>query len=230
MFLPQRERELADSFVRFAVNIRLPACCVHCGGAHIVWNGWARRTATFRRDDDVVYLPDIAIRRVRCQDCRRSWQLRPPGVMPQRHYQLCVVAEGVSGALFEGKTVEETAEDARCSRWTVSRWFAWLAGLATPADLQARLVDVSSEPLFLPEPELRRTSRSPAVQAILGAAAVVLVGVEALGAAAGCEPPGLRAVVEALVANRYRHTTYAEPSIPEFAQFCFGGRFGIMRA
>ncbi len=226
---------LRDGFRRFAENVRLPTLCVYCDGTHIVWNGHATRTGTFRVVADggpiAVHVDDIPIRRARCQGCRRSWRLRPPGVMPQRHYQLCVVAHGLGRLLFEpGATIIAVALAATCSSWTVGRWMRWIAGIGAPADLQARLVEIADAPVLVEGRAPVRSSRSAALRVAVQRAASVLQGIEALASAAGAATPGLGPVVEALVANRYRHTTYASPFIPEFASFKLGGRFGMLPA
>jgi hypothetical protein len=214
-------QELLRYFQRFARDVLCPAECTYCDGTHVVWNGWATRTASLLRDGVVAYVIGIPIRRARCRACGRSWRVRPPGLMPQRHYQLCVVADGVGRLLADAaETIASIAERSTCSRWTVSRWLAWLGRVATSADLTARLVEVSDAPLLVDLPTVARPT--------LRSVASIVAGLEALGTALRFEPPGLRAVLEGVIADRYRHTTYRRPPIPEFAQFSFGGRFGML--
>ncbi len=220
--------KILRGLVEFFHNAPLPDICVRCEGDHVVRNGSAIRSASFQVDGEVVYVPGIPCRRVKCQDCRRSWRQRPPGLMPHRHYQLCVVAEGVSHHLFDSAaTLEGTARRCQCSRWTVSRWLGWLGRIASSAQLQARLAEVVGAPVLGRVREVAALGRKGADEAsrlLLERAAQVLSLLEALGAAIGLEPPGLRSVLLRVIDDRARHTTYASPSIPEFAHFGFGGR------
>ena len=201
--------------------------CPQCGQEHIVFNGSGVRTAEFWIDDDgdgkVVHVNDIPIRRFRCQDCRHSWQLLPPGLMPRRRIQLCVVTKGLE-RLLAGDTLAQIAELCDCSLSTVRRWIRWVADVADPADLMARLVEVVGAPIAVPTPAIPpRINSKPTWRR----AAKVFFGFEALAAALRMEPPGLRSVVCAVLGNRDRHTTYARPSIPEFGIKRFGGQMGI---
>lgn len=213
--------QILQGFVEFFRKAPLPDICIHCEGEHVVRNGSAVRSASVLVEDEVVHLPEIPCRRVKCRDCRRSWRQRPPGLMPHRHYQLCVVAEGVSHHLFDGDaTLEDTARRCRCSRWTVSRWLGWLGKIANPADLQARLVEVTGTPvvgLVCGVAALGGKAATEAARQALTQAARVLCLIEAIGTAIGLEPPGLRSVLLRVIGDRARHTTYASPCIPEFA-------------
>jgi len=220
--------QILQGFVDFFHNAPLPDACVHCEDDHVVRNGSATRSASFLVDGEVLFLPEIPCRRVKCQDCMRSWRQRPPGLMPHRHYQPCVMAEGVSHHLFDGEaTLTGTARRCDCSRWTVSRWLGWLGKIASPADLQARLAEVTGAPVVGLVCEVAALGSKAATEAgrqVLVRAARVLCLLEALGAAIGLEPPGLRSVLLRVIDDRARHTTYASPLIPEFAHFGFGGR------
>lgn len=226
--------KLMESFWEFFHTASLPACCVFCEGTHIVKNGSDTRNASFLVDGEEVYLAGIPCRRVKCQGCRRSWRQRPPGLMPHRHYQLCVVADGVSHFLFDGEaTLESTAQRCHCSRWTVSRWLGWLGSIAEPGHLQARLAEVVGAPVLAPLREvasLAQKAADEAVRRVLVRAAKILSLLEAIGQAANLAPPGLRSVLLRVIDDRPGHTTYAAPVVPEFAHIGFAGRFGIMRA
>ncbi len=220
--------KILRGFVEFFHTAPLPDACVYCEDDHVVRNGSATRSASFLVDGEVLFLPEIPCRRVRCQTCKHSWRQRPPGLMPHRHYQPCVVAEGASRHLFDSAaTLEATARRCGCSRWTVSRWLGWLGGIASAADLQARLVEVTGAPvvgLVCGVAALGSKAATEAGRQVLTRAAQVLCLLEALGAALGLEPPGLRSVLLRVIGDRARHTTYASPRIPEFAHIGFGGR------
>jgi hypothetical protein len=201
----------------------LPKECRSCGDPHVVRNGTAERSATVRENDATVTIPRILLRRVKCVACRLSWRLYPPGLLPRRRFQLCVVSDAASEYLFNPlATRPAVAAAATCAVRTVGRWIHWVAAIAEPANIQARLVEVLDEavvPLF-PEAVVR----NPLVGGMLRRAAANLVLIEALARSVGLEPPGLRSLVVALVAGRDGSTTYARPIIPEFASRGLGGR------
>jgi hypothetical protein len=88
----------------------------------------------------------------------------------------------------------------------------------------ARLVDA---PVRVGVPRVPSTGTAARV-ARRRALAVCLAGFEALGAALGLEPPGLRGVVTWVVAGRDRHTTLARPAIPELARCAVGAGRGTI--
>ena len=101
------------------------------------------------------------------------------------------------------------------------RWLRWLAACADPGALGRRLLGAVGAPVL---PRLRalaprlRALHDAARRARLERAAVVLELLEALGLAWGLEPPGLRGVVEHVLAGRDRITPYRAPLIPELAR------------
>jgi len=200
----------------------IPAACRSCGDPHVTRDGTAERSAIVRQGEATVAIDGIRLRRVQCGECDTSWRLYPPGLLPRRRYQLCVVSEAVSTYLFDPEaTRPAVAEVATCAVRTVGRWFRWVAGVAEPAQLQARLVEVLDEvvvPLF---PDV--VIRNHAVGGLLRRAATNLVGIETLARAIGLAPPGLASLVVALVAGRDGWTTYARPAVPEFASRGLGG-------
>jgi len=218
MGVPQLAEALRKRLVEGLKKLRRPACCVDCSGTRVRWKDWRRRTATVLLEGLAVYVTDILTRRVRCLDCGRSWTLLPPGLLPRKHYQPCVAAAAVGAYLFEPSASEETvAVRYGCSRRQVGRWLSWVAALASPADLQARLVEASGEPVRMPVREvadLARKAKTEARKARLGRAALVIILLEAIGAALGLEPPGLRAVLVLLSEGWRPLAPYAAPAIP----------------
>jgi hypothetical protein len=168
-----------------------------------------------------VHIPEIVCPRVKCAACRQSWTLRPEGLVPQRHYQLCVVADATARYFFEpGPSLEAVAQTVDCDRRTVGRWVDWLSKLAQPADLLRHVLLATGAPLLPRIPPVARATRHAAAavgQAVRDRAAQVLCLLEFLGSALSCEPPGLPSVVGSVWAGRYRATTYARPPLPEFA-------------
>jgi len=125
-------KELCD---RFFETVKRPHHCPFCQGLRIHWNGHRERSASVMEGDCVRHLADILCRRVKCANptCRKSWTLRPPGLMPRRHYQLCVVASAVRRFLFDPhSTLTAVARAHQCCRRTVGRWLGWIAGPSAP--------------------------------------------------------------------------------------------------
>jgi hypothetical protein len=194
----------------------MPRGCRSCGDPRVVRNGTAERSATVRQDDATVTIDGIQLRRVRCLCCRLSWRLYPPGLLPRRRFQLCVVADAVSHYLFDPlATRPAVAAVAKCVVRTLGRWVHWIAALAEPGQLQARLVEALDAPVVPVFPEV--VIRNPAAGGVLRRAAANLVLIEALARSVGLAPPGLHSLVAALVGGRDGWTTYARPIVPEFA-------------
>jgi hypothetical protein len=220
--------DLLSWYQHYFDTLEKPKSCSRCGNEHIAWDGSDVRTAelwveTGDGNGEVIHVDDIPIRRACCGKCGHHWRLLPPGLMPRRRIQLCVVAKGLQ-RLLAGDTLAKVAELCDCSLSTVRRWIRWVAAVADPADLMARLVEVVGAPVVVETPEVspRISSRPTWLRA-----ARVFFGFEALATALRMEPPGLRAVVCAVLGNRDGHTTYARPSIPEFGIRRFGGQMGI---
>jgi len=224
-------KRVEDEFVRFYEERVLPATCTSCGRASIVWNGTGRRTASVLRGSVIVYVPDLPLARFVCS-CGKHGRLYPPGVVPYRHYQLCVVADAVVEALFDaGSSQAATARRVGCAPRSISRWLSWLAGIASPSDIQARLAEVVDGPILARSPDVAERWRDlvdTTRHQIVVRAGSVLALIEALGHAMRLAPPGLRSVVELLVAGRAGHTTLERPSIPELAQSRMAGRSAML--
>ena len=101
--LPEGAPAIMDRWQRFFETVVAPAVCLFCAKGHVVFNGIAVRKASVLVTGLVVYLGPVLCRRVRCQACRVSWRLYPPGLMPRRHYQACVVAQATSQHLFDAE-------------------------------------------------------------------------------------------------------------------------------
>ncbi|MCK4727644.1 MAG: hypothetical protein KAT27_01860 [Desulfobacterales bacterium] len=223
MNLAKAGQKFKQQWDRFFKTAEKPLCCIFCEGTKIYWNGQRERTASVLIGDEVVHLTDILCKRVKCAnpECKKSWTLRPSGLMPRRHFQLCVVANATSKFLFDPQaTLTLVANAHRCCRRTVGRWLDWIAGIAAPADLIRRLLNVSkdaaSNTAFKVSDIVQKAAST--AKKIFERTAKNLCILEALGTAYGYEPPSLRGVVEAAISNRDRVTTYHRPFIPELAQ------------
>jgi hypothetical protein len=216
MNLPKAVEKLKEKWNRFFETVEKPRCCIFCKHSGIYWNGQRQRSASVLIGDQIVYLPEVRCRRVKCANarCQRSWTLRPTGLMPRRHYQLCIVAQATSTFLFHPQaTLTLTAVTHQCSRRTVGRWLRWLAGIAEPQKLIRRLSSRSNKAVVT---ALGKASGSG--KRAFARAAKMLCLVEALATAYGYDPPGLRSMVQAAVYHRDRITTYHSPFIPELAR------------
>lgn len=217
----QRIKQAWDTFARAALK---PSTCAFCGGTRVWWDGTRNRSATVLTEDGVAHIVNVRCRRVKCAEraCQKSWTVRPPGLAPHRHYQLCVVASALSRYLFGPHTTQAAvAQDHQCSERTVGRWLRWVSGVADPAIIQRKLLEAVQAPILVPVrgiESLARKARSTARQEILPRAAQVLAEMEILGAALGLAPPGLRGVIERVLGHRTRMATYRTPLIPELAR------------
>lgn len=228
MDLREITQECKEKWQRFFETVPKPERCIYCTCLKVSWRGSRTRTASVQVEGPeqtlVVYLHDIACRRVKCctEGCRRSWTLRPPGLFPRRHYQLCVVASATSQYLFaEHASLGAVAAAHNCSVRSLGRWIEWEAQIAKPAELQRHLLDVSDAPVLVkvcPIPHLVRKALDVTRQQIFMTAAAVLGLFEALGLALGYEPPGIRSILEVVVGNRERVSTYKSPAVPELAR------------
>ena len=223
MNVAEAAHKLKQQWDRFFESVEKPRSCLFCQACRIYWNGHRERTASVLIQDEVIYFTDIPCKRVKCANphCRQSWTLRPPGLMPRRHYQLCVVANAVKQFLFQPhETLTSVAHAHQCSRRTLGRWLKWIANIAQPSNLVRRLFQVSKRPAFtmaLKVSEIFKKALNTGNK-ILEDTTKVFCLLQSIGEAQGYEPPAIRGVIEAAISNRDRITTYRSPSIPELAR------------
>jgi len=219
MSLSEAPEWLRQAWAEVTERVDRPTACIYCGHRWVWWNGWRVRTATVLVASAVVFLTGVRCPRVKCANkgCRKSWTLRPEGLMPRRHYQLSVVARAMTMRLLEGISQEMVAEEHTCSRRAVSRWVEWLSEVAEPAALARRLMEACEAPVLPKVDELARAAWER-MRDVGRRAAENLCLFEALAAAMGMGSPGLASVVEQAISNRDRVTTYGSPTIPELAR------------
>ena len=220
MKLQKEIDKIKEQWGYFFETVEKPRNCIFCEGTRIYWNGQRERTASVLTGDEVVYLTDILCKRVKCAElkCKRSWTLRPPGLMPRRHYQLCVVAHGAKQFLFTANaTLTSVAHQHQCSRQTVRRWSNWIAQIAQPSDLIRRLFSLCKQTALASGLKLSELITKTSKK-LFQRTAINFCILQALGTAYGYEPPGFRAVIETAIANRDRISTYRCPFIPELAR------------
>jgi hypothetical protein len=190
MMNPESLREkLMACFEAFAEDLERPRGCIQCSSADPVWwNGWRIRSVSLYSGDQMIYLPKVRLRLVRCPRCRSSWTLWPPGLIPHRHYQPCVVSHALSQLLGSGASEEQVAAAVGCARQTVGRWLRWIATLAEPATLARRLLQATGEPVVPSLAWAQRhleAVRDATRRALLERAAEVLTLLEALATVQG---------------------------------------------
>ena len=214
-------RRLKESWDCFYEARRRPGACPECRASRVWWNGSPSRAASALVDGAVCHFRDVRCRRAKCRSCGNRWVVRPPGISPNRHYQLCVVAHAVSGYLFgERVTQAKVAQEHDCSERTVGRWLRWAGQVASPVALQREILEASGPilPAIPAVANLARKARTAVRRQIVTRAAQILSLLEALGMARCLEPPGLRGVIERVLRDRATIATYARPLIPDFAR------------
>ena len=214
--------ELKKAWEQFFETVDKPCSCPFCQGQRIYWNGYRERSASVLEGEKVVYLSDVLCRRVKCanRQCKKSWTLRPPGLMPGRHYQMGVVANAARHFLFDPhSTLTSVADAHQCCRRTLGRWLHWVAGIAKPSALIRRLRRLGA----LSRPEVfavRDTSRAMGTRSrkIFERTARVFSLLEALGKACGYKEAPFGGMIEEIFSGRDRVTPYRFPAIPELAR------------
>ena len=213
--------DIARDWAEFGRRGSKPQACLRCGrGDRLCWNGMSIRTASVRAGDETVHVAGVSQRRLKCKACDENWIHRPPGLLPNKHFQGCVIASAVSQHVHGGDTLARVAATHGCSPRQAGRWMPWTAAIADPAALAAQVVE-AVDAVVLPAARelaqrfeaLRHAARRP----MLRRAAQVLALMEALALALGLEPPGLRAIVERALNGRTDVGTYRRPVIPELA-------------
>jgi hypothetical protein len=219
MRVHQGSEELKKAWDQFLETADKPCCCPFCQGRRIYWNGYRERSASVLDGDEVAYLSEVVCRRVKCanRQCKKSWTLRPPGLIPRRHYQLCVVASAMRQFLFQPhSTLTSVAAAHQCCRRTLGRWLHWIAGIAKPSVLIARLKAISSTERF----PARDSSLAPGTPArtIFERAARIFCLLETLGRAHGYTDAPFTKLIEEILSHRDRVANYRLPIIPELAR------------
>ncbi len=165
--------------------------CPECESLRVWHNGIRLRKASFLDGDQVIFAPDVPVRRLKCGVCKMRWCRPADRVVERAHHQPCVVAAAVTRVALEPTPLATIAREHGCHRRTVARWVERVAALAEPADL-AREVVAESEAPVLPSPgDAAPRSRAPRVALVAAKALWILALLEALASLRGFEPPAL---------------------------------------
>ena len=212
MSIPDEAARLKQEWARWTSDAA-QAPCPECGGSEVSWDGNGNRGATVLVEADAVYVPPFSVRRLRCKGCRNRWRLLPPGLIPHKHYQPCVIARAVSRYLAGEVTMQEAADEVGCSRRTIGRWIPWVSALGDPIVVMRKVVEATDAVVV---PMVRAAAKH--ASDVLRRAAEMLGLFEVLGSAWGLEPPGLRGVLRRVLRGRTGIATYARPLIPDLAR------------
>ena len=223
MTVQKAMEKFKEQWGRFYETAQKPCCCLFCKGYRVYWNGQRERTASVLIGNEVVYFTDILCKRVKCAEpkCKKSWTLRPPGLIPRRHYQICIVEHATEKFLFDQyATLTSVAGEHQCSRRTVGRWLNWISGIAEPSQLIHRVFHILKEQPFIAILKVSKILKKfvGTCKKVFRRTAKNFCLLQALGTVCRCEPPGFRGVIEAVICDRDRITTYHSPSIPELAR------------
>jgi len=114
-----------------------PPPCRLCDGRSW-WNGWRLVFPTVATlVAGVVEWWELPLAKAKCSACKHGFTCYPPGIYPQRRYQLDVVADVVADVALGDVSARHAAEMARATASSARRWVAWVAALAKPRDLLA---------------------------------------------------------------------------------------------
>jgi hypothetical protein len=156
-------------------RVARPAQCIFCDGERVWLNGWRRVLLTLLVEGQPHRLAEwLPLQRVRCAAvaCGRAWTLRPPWLYPHRTLEPDVAEAAAFTYLMDPRaTYRSVAQAFSCSWLTVWLWVGWIAALATPAAVLARVARLDPRgavPALLPHTvaaaaRARSTARARAV-------------------------------------------------------------------
>lgn len=217
MNLQEEAEKLKEQWNRIYDNLDKPCECIFCKCVRLYWNGRRERTASVLINDQVVYVTGIWCKRTKCSQCKKSWTIRPKGLMARRHYQLCVVTNAADSFLFDADaTLSKVANIYRCARRTVGRWLNWIAGIAKPCQLIGRLRCISEQSVRSIECSVGKVAHTGTKP--FKRCATNLLALRALAKASGSFADGFQSIFEGIICNRDAVSTYHDPFIPELAR------------
>jgi len=188
--MTDEKKMIVEEFLRQCLELcSEPRCpCAVCGKL-VGFNGTSRRSVSKLVLDEVVFIPELPERRLRCSGCGARFLRRAPEVLPRVHFQACVHASVIVD-LAQGASTAQAAQAHRCGRRTVRRLVERAAALGDAHEIARELLDAVDEPVV---PAARVVERAAPLATHtarnLAAALALLVVVEALGSARGEEPP-----------------------------------------
>lgn len=155
-----------------------PPPCERCR-ARSWWNGWrVVFTTVATLVAGIVEQWELPLAKARCSSCKHGFTCRPPGIYPQRRYQLDVVADVAGTVVLGGASAARAALAAHATASSARRWVAHVAALAKPGDLLAVAARLDPD-----APAGSGLGGLPAGPTVRARAAQVLAALEQLGAA-----------------------------------------------
>lgn len=220
MNVQEEAEKLKQQWNKYFEEVKKPCECIFCKCLKLFWNGRRERTASVLIGNQTEHLVDILCRRIKCSQCKKSWTLRPEGLMHKRHYQLCVVTDAASSFLCNpDATLSKIADIHNCARRTIGRWLKWIAGIARPSGLIRRLFTVSTNCKNWPERVKDIENKVVYTgHGIFKRAARNFLILQAVAEAIGYIENGFQTIIEGAIFNRDGITTYENPFIPELAR------------
>ena len=149
MGLLETAAALKATWTAFCEALVFPRCCIHCHERIARPCGRNVRGASVLVGGKVEHIHGFPVRRAWCEACDTSWQVRPPGLSANRHYQLDVVAEALTAYLYRGDTPSQIARE-------LGQELAVLVGLSTWNMRLARGFALEPLPEVRPAQQLRR--------------------------------------------------------------------------
>ena len=114
-----------------------PPPCRQCH-ASAWWNGWRIVFPTVATlVAGIVEQWELPLAKAKCSSCKHGFTCYPPGIYPQRRYELDVVADVAAQMALGGAGARRAAATAHATASSARRWVAWVAALARPRDLLA---------------------------------------------------------------------------------------------
>jgi hypothetical protein len=143
-----------------------PRSCPSCDAPRIWFDGWRFVFPVLVEDGLPACLSGgLALKRVCCACCFRSWTLRPAFLYPHRCLQPDLAAVAAADFLSDspGGTYQQVGERWECSAGILWRWVGWIAGLLAVPELLAeaeRLCPSGQGPNLIPREVPRAAAKA----------------------------------------------------------------------
>lgn len=117
-----------------------PRSCPYCEGEGVWYDGWRTVFCVVVADGVSHRFDDgLALQRIVCSECCRSWTLRPSFLYPHRSFEPDVAEAAALAYLGEpSATYEGVGAAFGCSARSVWRWVGWPVGLLVAGEFVAQ--------------------------------------------------------------------------------------------